>query len=175
MMVLPAASMGLAAPQTPSDADLSPGSVARQLMLKYRLQKISNGTLTASLHLNRRQWQVLGPDQRHKYRRDLGAFLKTSPNRQKALLEHYEKLVKLSPQKQVAYQSRAGWLKVIVASFTPAERKELRTLTPGERARRLVQRRQKLTREGKFPLMKASSVSKYKVRSQGTTQPAGRK
>jgi len=130
----------------------SGASVSRQLMLKYRLRKIADGTLTASLDHNRQEWRRLSADQRDRYRRDALAFLGKSDDEQRKLLAQYEKLARLSARKRRAYQHRAKWLKVVVASFSPAELKALRDLPPRRRARRLLERRDELVRYGKLIL-----------------------
>ena len=145
------------------------GSVSRQLMLKYRLRKIAEGTLTASLSHNNRQWMRLSPDQRDKYRRDVLAFRTKSDDQQaKLLLTYYESLARLSAEKQRAHQRRARWLKIVVDSFTPHERKTLKELPPEQRARRLIGRRDELIRLGKLTLRSAEPTS-IPV---STTQPA---
>ena len=144
----------------------SAGSISRQLMLKYRLRKIADGTLTASLYHNRAEWQQLSPDQRDKYRRDVLAFRHKSPEEQTRLLALYEKLAKLSVEEQEAYTSRAKWLKVVAESLTPEERRELEQMTPEQRARRLLERRDHILREGRLLLPPEASPS--------TTGPATR-
>lgn len=157
-----------AAPRPPA------GSVARQLMLKYRLRKIADGTLTASLNHNREQWERLSPDQREEYRRDMVAFLDKSPERQKALLKHYENLARLSVEKQAAYQRRTAWLKPVVASFTPDERKALRELSPRERARKLLRRRDELAARGEVALEAPKKTPATTRSTEPTTQPAAK-
>lgn len=127
-------------------------SRARQLMLKYRLEKIADGTLTASLRRNRDVWRKLPADQRENYRKEARAFFRMPVERQKAMLKHYERIANLPPDKRQAFERRAAWLKVVVPSFTPAQRQELRKLPPAQRARKLLARRDELVRQGKLTL-----------------------
>jgi len=146
-----AALSGAALADGPDATRRSPrGSIARQLLLKYRLDRIAEGTLVSSLNHNRREWKLLSPDQREQYRNEARAFLAKSPQEQKRLVKHFEKVVKLSAEKRIAYRRRAKWLKVVVASFTPQQRRKLGTLSPQERARRILARRDELVREGKL-------------------------
>jgi hypothetical protein len=128
-----------------------PGSAARQLLLKYRLQRIAGTSLAAQLNHNRKEWESLSPDLREKYRKDALAFLQKSPQEQEQLLKFYENLVKLSAGKQDEYRRRADWLKVVVASYTPAERTALAGMGPQERAAKLLERKKELMAEGKLP------------------------
>ncbi|MCE5328507.1 MAG: DUF3106 domain-containing protein [Planctomycetaceae bacterium] len=132
------------------DAKPAAGSIARQLLLKRRLEKIAAGTLSASLEHNRRQWDQLSPEQRDQMRRTALAFENANPAEQKRLLERYEQLSRLTPQKQQAYRERAKWLEVVVASFTPQERAQLRDLPADQRAKMLLDRKAQLIREGKL-------------------------
>ena len=136
--------------QPAGDKDARWGSVARQLMLKHRLQKIATATLASSLDHNRRRWESLSPDQREQYRRDALAFEKKSVEDQEKLIKQYDKLIKLPPDKREAYRRRARWLKVVAASFTAEQRRQLMALPPDQRARELLERKAHLIREGKL-------------------------
>ena len=46
----------------------------------------------------------------------------------------------------------AGWLKVVVATFSAEERKKLAKMLPGDRAKALIARRDELVRAGKLKL-----------------------
>ncbi len=144
------------------DAKPAAGSVARQLLLKRRLEKIAAGTLATSLEHNRRQWDQLSPEQRDQMRRTALAFEKANPAEQKRLLERYEQLSRMTPEKQQAYRERAKWLDVVVASFTPEERSQLKDMPAEQRAKTLLDRKAQLIREGK---LKAEAAA---------TQPATR-
>jgi len=126
------------------------GSVTRQIMLKLRLEKISAGTLEESLNHNRAEWAALTPEQREQYRNQARAFLQKSPEEQRQLLAAFEKMVKLSAEKRAAYERRAKWLKVVVASFPAAQRAELQRLPADQRAQLLLERKAQLIREGKL-------------------------
>ncbi|MFW6066439.1 MAG: hypothetical protein ACOC9S_06420, partial [Planctomycetota bacterium] len=75
-----------------------------------------------------------------------------NPDKQRELIEHYDEFIKMSAERRQAYRQRERWLKVVVASFTPRERDELRNMPADERARRLITRRDKLVEQGKLKL-----------------------
>jgi len=127
------------------------GSVAAQLMLKIRLQKINSGTLAASLNHNRVEWESLLPEQREQFRREAVAFLEKNPQEQQRLVEYYGKFIALSADKRKAYVERAKWLKVVIESLSQQERKDLEQMTPEQRAKILLDRKAQLLREGKLP------------------------
>lgn len=124
------------------------GSLARQLALKLQLQMAGGASLAASLDHNRQEWRMLSADQREQYRRNVLAFLDKAAADQESLLRNYSALQSLPKDKQEAYRRRAEWLKVVVASFSPQEREDLRQMTPTERARQLMARRDELIRQG---------------------------
>lgn len=139
------------------------GSMARQLMLKYRLAgKLTDGNLQASINHNREEWNSLSPDQRDHYRQEALAFMDKSQAEQEALLKKYESLIKMDAQKLHAYRERARWLRVVVDSLTPKERENLQKLSPDERAKILLDRKAQLVREGKLT-----------AATQPSTRPAG--
>ncbi|MGC9454848.1 MAG: DUF3106 domain-containing protein [Phycisphaerae bacterium] len=153
-------SAGTAAAQDGSDALRRPpaGSIAAQLRLKQKLLAEQEGTtLAATLRHNRRQWESLSPEQRDHYRRVAVAFLRENPDKQRELIEHYERFVRMSADRRQAYRQREQWLKVVVASFTPSERDELRNMPADERARRLVARRDELVEQGKLTLQEPAT------------------
>ena len=123
--------------------------VARQLKLKLRLAEVASGDSLA-MSINRQEWDRLTPDQRDKYRREALAFLGKSPQEQEKVLKHYEQFVRLSDQKREAYLQRAAWLHVVVESFSQQERDELTQLPPDLRAKRLLQRKAELIKQGKL-------------------------
>jgi hypothetical protein len=143
------------------------GSMAGQLMLKYRLAgKLPAGSLEASVNHNRQEWDSLSPDQRDHYRQEALAFMDKSQEEQEALLKKYESLIKMDAQKQQAYRERARWLKIVVDSFTPQERENLQKMSPDERAKILLDRKAHLISEGKLaPAAPGPST-------QPSTQPA---
>ena len=146
------------------------GSLARQQLLKTRLARIMPTPLSSALSHNRREWDALTPDQRGQYRRSFLAFLHKSPEERTRLLSHYEKLFKMSADRRDAFRRRAKWLKVVVASFTPAERKAMSAMSPTDRARKLLARKAELIHQGKIkPAATAAPTSKPP-----TTRPAGK-
>ena len=122
------------------------GSVQRQLDLKLRL--VREGPLAQVIDHNRQAWESLDPEQREMYRQKALAFLQKSPAEQQELLKQYEKLIKMSADKQQAYRTRAQWLQVVLDSFTPQERQELQKATAKERAQRILQRKEELIKQG---------------------------
>jgi hypothetical protein len=123
--------------------------VARQLRLRLSLAKVANGDSLA-MSINRQEWDRLTPDERDKYRREALAFLSKSPEEQEKVIKHYEQLIKLTAQKREAYLQRAQWLHVVVESFSAQERDELTKLPPDQRAKRLLERKAELIKQGKL-------------------------
>jgi Protein of unknown function (DUF3106) len=144
------------------------GSLARQKLLKLKLQRIAGGPLETALKHNREAWEGLTPDQRQVYRESFLAFLKRSPEKQDELLKRYETLFSMSAERRMAYRRRAEWLAVVAASFTEAQREELRKMAPDERARRIVDRKRELIREGRL----IESASESQPSSAPTSAPA---
>ncbi len=126
------------------------GSVARQLMLKRRLDRIAEGRLALALNHNRSQWQSLTPDERQEYRRAVLAYQHQDPEKQRQLLEHYEKLIKMSAQRRKAYRQRAKWLEVVVNSLSDRQREDLKHMSPRDRAKFLLQRKKELIEKGEL-------------------------
>ena len=145
------------------------GSVARQRLLKLKLQRITAGSLSAALDHNRRQWERITPDQRQQYRRSFLAFLQKSPEQQDKLLAHYEKLFKMSPERRQAYRRRSKWLRVVVKSFTAAQREELERMAPGARARKILARKAQLLSRGRLKADRATTAAS----GAPTSRPAG--
>ena len=140
------------------------GSMAAQLRLKFSLQMSSGGTsLVASLDHNRHAWEMLSPEQRERFRSVAVAFLDKDPKQQEELLKRYSDFLALDKQKREQYRARAQWLRKVVATFTPEERKQLKAMSTEDRAKAIIARRDELVRQGKLTL----SV-------QPTTRPATR-
>ena len=134
------------------------GSVASQLDLKFQLLRASSGPLAASLKQNQRDWDNLLPDQREKFRKEAFAFLQKNPKEQDRLIQYYAKFIAMSADKQDAYRRRAEWLKVVVNSFTPEERRKIEEMTPADRAAKLLERRDQLVAEGKLDLGEPTTI-----------------
>lgn len=124
------------------------GSIASQLRLKFLVKGQAEGTLLAGINHNREDWENLSPDQRDVYRRNVLAFLNKSPEEQEQLLKHYDQLVKLTAEKQEQYRQRASWLKAVVEHMTPAERQQLLEMSPEDRAKAIMEKRDQLLKEG---------------------------
>jgi len=138
------------------------GSLADQLRLKLSLRLAGGVSLAASLDHNRQEWRMLSPDQRDEFRRGVLAFLQRDPEDQDKLLKSYNAFLSLDETKREAYRRRAQWVRAVVATFTPAEREELRRMSSMDRARMLVARRNRLVREGKLVLDPPSTAPKPK-------------
>ena len=75
-------------------------------------------------------------------------FLKMSPEEQQKLLAQYERAAAASAK---ARRAQARWLRVVLGSFTPEQRDQLRRMTPAQQAKAFLTRRAELTRAGKGP------------------------
>jgi hypothetical protein len=167
LALLPAVARGQDAKDPAALRQAPPGSIAAQLSLKFRLLRVSNGSLAASLNQNQREWDNLSPEQRDKYRKEAYAFLRKSQTEQDKLIEHYSTFIALPAEKQEEYRKRAEWLKVVVNSFSAEERKALEQKPPAERAATLLQRRDDLVKQGKLKLDEPTTQPAR------TTQPGG--
>ena len=135
------------------------GSLAAQLRLKLSLQMTGGTSLAASMDHNRQDWQMLSPEQRERFRGMAVAFLNKDPKEQEKLLLSYSAFLALDKQKRQEYRTRADWVRAVVASFTPQERKQLESMSSMDRAKAIIARRDELVSQGKLKL-------------QPTTQPA---
>ncbi len=127
------------------------GSLAAQLRLKLSLQMSGGTSLAASLDHNRQEWEMLTPEQRERFRGIAVAFLDKDPKEQEKLLRSYSAFLSLNKQKREAYRIRAEWVRVVVASFTPEQRKQLASMSSMDRAKALIARREELISQGKRP------------------------
>ncbi len=119
-------------------------SRARQLLLKQALDKHTPESLAATLSRNRKTLGELTPEQLRELRRRYYAFLKQDPARQVELIKAAEEFLKLSDRQKEEYRRRQEWLRKVVSSLTPKQRDQLKKLTPGERAQRLLELKAKL-------------------------------
>jgi hypothetical protein len=87
------------------------------------------------------------------------AFLNKDPKEQEKPLLSYSAFLALDKQKCQEYRTRADWVRAVVASFTPQERKQLESMSSMDRAKAIIARRDELVSQGKLKL-------------QPTTQPA---
>ena len=149
------AGVGLAQPSGEAGSVLTRpprGSLAAQLRLKLSLQMAGGMNLAASLDHNRQEWKMLSPDQREQFRRYAFAFLRKNPDEQDKLMKGFSAFLSLTQQKREAYRQRAEWVDVVVATFTDAQREQLRKMSSMDRARALIERRDELVRQGKLTL-----------------------
>ena len=125
-------------------------TLAAQKRLAELLNALKGESLTASLSHNRAEWETLSPDQRSRFRQEAMAFLSESPDQQERLLRQYQRLISLSAERQENYRRIARWLKVVVDSMTPEERKGLLEMPPDKRARAILARKAELISQGKL-------------------------
>ncbi len=137
------------------------GSLAAQLRLKLSLQMSSGTSLAAAMDHNRQDWEMLSPEQRERFRGMAVAFLDKDPKEQEKLLMSYSAFLSLDKQKREEYRVRADWVRAVVATFTPQERKRLASMSSVDRAKALIARRDELVSQGKLKLI-----------TQPTTAPA---
>jgi hypothetical protein len=128
------------------------GSLAAQLRLKLSLQMTGGTSLAASMDHNRQDWEMLSPEQRERFRGMAVAFLDKDPKEQEKLLRSYSAFLSLDKQKREQYRARADWVRTVVASFTPQERKQLESMSSMDRAKAIIARRDELVSQGKLQL-----------------------
>lgn len=156
ILLVTAATLGVALAAPPPKGDPAkappPGStLAAQKKLAARLNAIKGVSLAQVLGHNRSEWDRLSPDQRDRFRQQALAFLNQSPEQQEKLLDQYQKLVSLSAERRKDYREIAQWLKTVVDSFTPEQRKALLEMPPEQRAKTILDRKAELIRQGKLP------------------------
>ena len=139
------------------------GSLAAQLRLKLSLQMSSGTSLAASMDHNRQDWEMLSPEQRERFRGMAVAFLDKDPKEQEKLLQRYWDFLSLDKQKREEYRVRAEWVRAVVATFSPQERKRLESMSSMDRAKAFIARRDELVSQGKL-----------KLTTQPTTAPAAK-
>ncbi|MFP4053944.1 MAG: hypothetical protein ACLFV7_08790 [Phycisphaerae bacterium] len=160
-----------AAPHAPK------GSVARQLDLRYKLEAASRGlSLASALNHSRQAWESLLPDERERIRKTALAILSLPEEKQLEVLQRYEKLIDMTAQRREAYERRAKMYKAVMDSLTAEERKELMQMSLRDRARKVLEIRDRLVAEGKLKLDKKPSTQPSDAieTKQPTTQPADR-
>lgn len=128
------------------------GSLAAQLRLKLSLQMSAGTSLAASMNHNRQDWEMLSPEQRERFRGMAVAFLNKDPKEQEKLLRRYSDFLSLDKQKREEYRARADWVRAVVATFTPQERKNLASMSSMDRAKAIIDRRDELVSQGKLQL-----------------------
>jgi hypothetical protein len=155
----PAATPAPAAAAAPTTRPAAGMTLAAQQRLADRLNAIKGGSLQASLSHNRAEWESLSPDQRNRFRQEALAFLSESPDQQDRLMRQYQRLVSLSADRQENYRQIAKWLKVVVDSMSPEERKALLEMPPEQKAKALLARKAELTAQGKLPAEPAAATT----------------
>ena len=152
-----------------------PGDVASQLRLKLKLLRtIGSERVMVSLSHARESWEGLTPDQRERYRDQAMAFLRENPERQAELLDHYDKLIAMTPRQRSKYRYRAAWLKAVVEWLEdndPDRVKALKEMAPADRAREFISLRDRLAEEGEITLP-AKPSTRPAAEDAPTTRPA---
>jgi len=129
------------------------GSIARQLQIKAKLLAAAQGTtLVAMLDHNRAAWESHSPDQRESFRREARAFRAKDPKEQEEMIRRFDEWIGLAAERKENLRRMYGWVKVVAASFTPAEREEIRLMSANRRARAFILRRDALVKAGKLSL-----------------------
>lgn len=121
------------------------GSKQWQLRLKQALESKGTSGLLAELNHNKQVWGSLSPEELRELRNRYYAFLKEDPDRQINLLEAAEAFQELPERHKALFNERAVWLSKVVASLTPEEKKELKAMSPADRAKRLLELKAKLS------------------------------
>jgi hypothetical protein len=150
VILLAAAVPSVVVAQQAASGDAGVVSKAQQLRLRMQVRAITDDQTMAARLSSGLEWSRLSPDQQEKIREEVLAFMGKSEAEQDKLLTHYERLIRLGAAQREAYLARAAWLRVVVDSYTPAERKAMESLPPQERAARLIERKEQLIREGKL-------------------------
>jgi len=124
-----------------------PGDIGTEV-----LTRPPRGSLAASMDHNRQDWEMLSPEQRERFRGMAVAFLDKNPKEQEKLLLSYSAFLSLDKQKREEYRVRADWVRAVVATLTPQERKQLASMSSMDRAKALIARRDELVSQGKLKL-----------------------
>ena len=138
-------------------ADAPIVSKAQQLKLRMQVLAINDDQSMATRMNSGLEWSKLSPDQQEKMREEVLAFMDKPDAEQEKLIEHYQRLIRLGNAQREAYLARAAWLRVVVNSYTTDERRALESLQPGDRAAKLLERKEQLIREGKLPATSAAT------------------
>jgi hypothetical protein len=156
LMVL--AALPAAAADQPADGPdrgapraLPPGSIARQIQLRAALMADAQGTtLSAMLGRNVERWQnELTPDEREQLRQRSRLFFEKSTAEQAKLFERYiDQWIAMAAARKAKYRRMNRWLKAVVASLSPERRRAVMAMTPAERARVLIEKRDQMVRDG---------------------------
>ena len=146
------------------------GSLAAQLQLRMRLKsalEMAGGpSLATSIDHNRQEWRTLSPDQRERFRNQMLAILTQGPEQQEKLIRSYDAYLSLSKGKREAFRRRDIWVRAVVKTFSPAERRNLAKMSAVDRAKALIARRDELVRQGKLHLEPTTAPA------EPTTRPA---
>jgi len=137
--------------QQAGQADKNVVTKAQQLRVRMQLMAINGDPSMAAKMSNGLEWSKLSADQQEKIRGEVLAFTSKSEAEQEKLLTHYERLIRFDAPRRDAYLARAAWLRVVMDTFTTAERQTLESLPPQARAARILERKEQCIREGRLP------------------------
>ncbi len=180
LVVLAAAFLSPSPARADGDKDASPaapsapkGSVARQLDLRYKLEAAGRGlSLASALNHSRQAWESLLPDERERIRKTALAILSLPQEEQLKVLSRYEKLIDMTADRRQAYERRAKMYKAVLDSLTAEQRKELMQMSLRDRARKVLEIRNRLVAEGKLKLEDETATRPSETKKQPTTQPS---
>ena len=159
-LICAAPSVGSAAPKdTPRDHSRTPGSKARQLLLKLALQKSMSRTLVAELNQNKKLYGSMNPQQRRDLRDKVLAYKRLDPDRKVDIITAAQEWFQLTDQQKAEYRKRQKWLRRLIPLLGAEQRDRLSKLTPQARARRLLE-------------LKAELLDKPSAATQPATAPA---
>jgi hypothetical protein len=93
-------------------------------------------------------WQQMTPQQKDRARRQAEQFLSLPYYQQQMILAEYEHARAMRRKQQIAWEVR--WLKAVVDSLSPTDIEQLKDMTPHQRGRLFIQRRNELIRTGQL-------------------------
>lgn len=129
------------------------GSIARQLQVKAKLLAAAQGTtLVAMLDHNRAAWDSHSPDQRESFRQEALAFRAKDLKEQEEMIRRFDEWINLAAERKENLRRMYRWVKVVAASFTLAQREEIRLMSADKRARAFILRRDELVKAGRLSL-----------------------
>ena len=120
-------------------------SIARQLRLKRKLM-MGSDSLLATMRANRRNWDTLTGEQRRRLHDRAYAFRQADPRKRDAVLDAWERFRQLDTARQQRYRKRAAWLHKLLGRLSEEQKAELRRLPSRERAKKLLELENQLSR-----------------------------
>lgn len=118
--------------------------------LRERIHDHTGGSLADALRDETPQWSNLDEPEKQTARRHAHAFLNLPIEQQQELLEQLEQTARSNAQPERLLQ-KLDRLRIVIDSFTPAQRQALRKMTPAQREREYYRRQEELIRTGILP------------------------